>query len=106
MFQIIVISILSLLVGIKIKKRSTKFQKLLNKSEKYVKINEELYMDFLRNLNMSREFHGHPDISNQFLRKALSSFNDISKDFPDIQDDISEIADNILEEMYLKEKDL
>lgn len=107
MFQIIVASIfISLLVGIKFKKRRTKLQKLLKETEKYANINEELYTDFLRNLNMSREFHGHSDISNQFLRRALSSFNDISNDFPDIQDDISEIADKILEEMYLKEKDL
>ena len=107
MFQIIVASIfISLLVGIKFKKRKTKLQKLLNETKKYANINEELYMEFLRNLNMSREFYGHSDISNQFLRKALSSFYDISNDFPDIQDDISEIADNILEEMYLKEKDL
>jgi len=107
MFQIIIVSIfISLLVRIKFKKRRTKLQKLLKETKKYANINKELYMNFLINLNMSREFHGHSDISNQFLRKALSSFNDISNDFPDIQDDISEISDNILEEMYLKEKDL
>ena len=106
MFTIIAGTILISILCIKFKKRRSKLQNILKQTTKYSKINEELYMEFLRNLNMSREFHGHPDISNQFLKRALNSFNDISIDFPDIQDDISEITDKILEEMYLKENDV
>ena len=50
MITIIASTILISIVCMKIKKRRIKFKKILEKTKKYANINEELYMDFLINL--------------------------------------------------------